>query len=284
MRGTDARAREHRDRELGDHAEVDRDAIALRDAERLERVGDATRLREHVGVGEDARVAGLALPVERDLVAVTGGDVAVEAVVRDVEPAADEPLRERQVPVEDLRPLLLPIEGQRLTGPEALPVAFGLVVELGLGDQRLLPKRLRRRERAPLLEQSLERLRHASPSVAVRTRGYNSHAYRKWRPEHHDVVAAEAGGVGEGRGLRGAAARLERGEITDGGAFLPEPATLVEQAGEPSSSSHADCVVSASTTNPASTAAWRSCSTTTSATRSREPGSVSGPPADACPR
>ena len=127
--------REHRDRELGNHSEVDGDAVALRDTERLERVGDALRLGEHVGVGEDARVARLTLPVERDLVAMARRDVTVEAVVRDVQASTDEPLRKRQIPVEDRRPFLVPVERERLAGPEALPVALGVVVERRSGDE-----------------------------------------------------------------------------------------------------------------------------------------------------
>ena len=68
-------------------------------------VRDAARLVEQVAVGDRTRVAGLALPVERDLVAVARLHVAVEAVVRDVELAADEPLGEREIPLEDRVPL-----------------------------------------------------------------------------------------------------------------------------------------------------------------------------------
>jgi hypothetical protein len=51
-----------------------------------------------LAVGERAHVAGLALPDDRGLGAPPGIhalEVPVEAVVRDVELAADEPLRER---------------------------------------------------------------------------------------------------------------------------------------------------------------------------------------------
>ena len=48
VRRADAGARQHRDRQLGDHAQVDVDAVALADAERLQRVGDALHLVEQV--------------------------------------------------------------------------------------------------------------------------------------------------------------------------------------------------------------------------------------------
>ena len=105
VRRADARTGEHGRDRLGDHAHVDRDPVALLHAERPQHVGDAARLLEQVAVGDRPRVAGLALPVERDLVAVARLDVAVEAVVRDVELAADEPLGEREIPLEDRVPL-----------------------------------------------------------------------------------------------------------------------------------------------------------------------------------
>src|SRR5947207_3028228 len=80
--------------QLGDHRHVDGDPVALLDAEAPEGVGEALHLGQEVGVGDRPGVAGLALPVEGDLVAPPRVDVAVEAVLRDVERAADEPLRE----------------------------------------------------------------------------------------------------------------------------------------------------------------------------------------------
>src|SRR5689334_14097163 len=101
--------------------------------------------------------------MERDPLAVPGLDVAVDAVVGRVELAADEPLREREVPLEDRVPLLRPVERERLTRPVALPVAFRVVVDRGVGHERVLAERLRRRERPAFLQQRLERLRHAPP-------------------------------------------------------------------------------------------------------------------------
>jgi hypothetical protein len=91
-----------------------------------------------VGVGDVALLALLAAPVERDAVAVAVLDVPVDAVVGDVELAADEPLRERRVgPVEDLVPLLEPVQRLGLLGPPALVVLVGLVV-----DRRVVPQRV----------------------------------------------------------------------------------------------------------------------------------------------
>ena len=65
----DARAGEHRDDGLGDLRQVDRDAVALADAEALQPVGGLLDALEHVGVGEGLGVAGLALEMEGDAVA-----------------------------------------------------------------------------------------------------------------------------------------------------------------------------------------------------------------------
>ena len=107
------RAREHHRGQLGHHRHVDRDAVALRDAELGERVRDAARLVQEPLVGDRLRVARLAFPVVGDLVAEAGLDVAVEAVVGDVQRAADEPLRERRVPLEDGVPRLEPRDVRR---------------------------------------------------------------------------------------------------------------------------------------------------------------------------
>ena len=103
VRGADPGAGEHRDRQLRDHRHVDRDAVAGPDAELLERVGRLLDLAQEVRVGERPRVARLADPVVGDLVAEAVRDVAVDAVVADVQLAAGEPLGERQVPLERRR-------------------------------------------------------------------------------------------------------------------------------------------------------------------------------------
>ena len=154
MRG----AREHRDRELGDHAHVDRDPVALLHPERLERVGGAADVFQQLGVGDRPRVAGLAFPVERHLRAMTREHVPVDAVVGDVQLAAHEPLRERKVPLQRGFPRRVPVEELgRLTGPELDRIRRGGIVERRVGDERTRHKRGRGRERSALLEQRLER-------------------------------------------------------------------------------------------------------------------------------
>src|SRR4029077_19345098 len=92
-------------------------------------------LLEQLGVRDGAAVARLPLPVVGDPVAPPGGHVTVEAVEADVEPPPDEPLGEREVPLADGAPLLVPVERFGLACPEPLPVGVGLGGEGAVADQ-----------------------------------------------------------------------------------------------------------------------------------------------------
>ena len=156
VRRTQTRAGQHRDDGLGDHRQLDRDPVACAYAQLGQRVRRLAHLALQLGVGDRPRVAGLALPVERDLLAVTVLDVAVHAVVGDVELAADEPLGERRLPVEHLVPALRPREPVGLLGPERLAVGVGAVVPVGR-RVGLIGEPLRRREAAALGGQVVQR-------------------------------------------------------------------------------------------------------------------------------
>ena len=127
--GADARAGEHRDHGFGDLGQVDRDAVALGDAERLEAAGGLLDALQHVGVGEGLGVAGLAHKVEGDAVAAALAHVAVHGVVARVEGAVVEPAGHGGVgPVEDLGEGLVPGEAQRGLAPILQAVGLGLLV------------------------------------------------------------------------------------------------------------------------------------------------------------
>src|SRR5690606_1615438 len=99
----EAGAGQHGHDGLGDHRHVDGDPVACGQAELGEVVGGLGHLGEQVAVGEGAGVARFALPVDGDLVAVAVLDVAVEAVVGDVELPVGEPAGHGGVgPVQDL--------------------------------------------------------------------------------------------------------------------------------------------------------------------------------------
>ena len=93
-----------------------------------------------------------------DAVAVALRDVAVEAVLRDVQLPADEPLGVRQLPLEDGLPVLAPREQlARLALPEPEPVGVGLFVERAVGHQGLGREAGRRREGPGLGPHDLDR-------------------------------------------------------------------------------------------------------------------------------
>ena len=91
MDGADAGHRERDDDGFGDDREVDDHAVALGDAQVQQGVRGLGDFPLQFGVRDVAAVAGLALEVERDLVAAAGRNMAVHAVVGDVELAALEP-------------------------------------------------------------------------------------------------------------------------------------------------------------------------------------------------
>ena len=133
----DAGARQHADHRLGHHRHVDDHAVAGRHALRRERPGDARHLVAQLGEGEAADGPGdRAVVDERELLAASALDVAVEAVVAGVEHAAGEPAVERRVRVVAHRlPAPVPVQRFRGGGPEVPRIvpraAVGLFVHGG---------------------------------------------------------------------------------------------------------------------------------------------------------
>ncbi len=173
VRSTQASACEHRDDGLGDHRHVDHHAITGPHAEFGECVRCLTHELGQVGVGDGAGVARLAFPVIGDLVAVSGFYVAVEAVHRCVQPAADEPLREwRVTPVEHLGPRLRPGQALRLLLPESKRVLRGLCVDLLLRDR--IRSKLRWRIEPPCLVQQVRQAGFGNCS------GHDAPTFLRW--------------------------------------------------------------------------------------------------------
>jgi hypothetical protein len=148
VHGPDARAGEHRVRELGDHRHVEADAVALLDPVGVKHVRDAADVVLQVAVADPFVLPRLvAHPEDGGLVAALR-QVAVHTVVGRVEPAAREPgeVHLAVVRVEHVRPRVEPGEGLALLAPEPGRVLEGLAVEpLVLGHG--LDVRARRRVR-----------------------------------------------------------------------------------------------------------------------------------------
>ena len=108
----------------------------------FEPVREADHLALEVGEGDRPPVAlGLALPVVGDLVAVARLDVAVDAVVADVQLAAQIPLRVRRLPLVELREGLEP-------GDALAPLGLPELVEVAVVDVRPARSPGRRTRRA----------------------------------------------------------------------------------------------------------------------------------------
>src|SRR6185436_127836 len=156
VHGADARASQHRNGELRNQRQIQRDAITLRHAERLQDVRELTDLAIEIEVGQRSAIAGLAFPDECRLVAPGGADMPIEAVGGDVDLAADEPLGIRRIPLEDFRPRRDPLELLRETGPEGFGILRGSRVDGGIVDERAGAKFVGRSEAAILFEKSLD--------------------------------------------------------------------------------------------------------------------------------
>ena len=132
----DAGAGQHGHRQLGDHRHVYGRPVALAQAQPQQRVGEPLHVGQQLSVGDGPGVAGLPLPVDGHLVAPARLHVAVQAVVGDVEGAADEPLGEGQVPFQGGVEVVVPVEElSGLAGPERLVVGGGLGVQRVVGGE-----------------------------------------------------------------------------------------------------------------------------------------------------
>ena len=132
----DTGAGQHGHRQFGDHRHVDGHPIARAQPEALEHIGELGDLGQQVGVGDGEGVARLTLPAEGDLVALSCFNMAVEAVVRHVEGAADEPPGKGQIPLQDGVEVGVPVQQLAgLSGPERLEIGLGLVVERAVVGQ-----------------------------------------------------------------------------------------------------------------------------------------------------
>ncbi len=131
--GADPRARQHGDRGLRDHGHIDANPVALPDAAGFEHITQLAYLPVQLAVGELAVLSGIvAFPQDGGLIAA-GVQVAVEAVVSDVQLATFEPLDVEIVGVEAVVAYSIPgltpgYEGLCLLGPKTLRIRDGTAI------------------------------------------------------------------------------------------------------------------------------------------------------------
>ncbi len=97
MNRPDARAGLHGDHAFDRHRQVDQHAVTLLDAARFQAIGKTGNTTEQILVGDPRHLTIIRLENQRQLVAQAGGDMAVQAVVRDIQLAIGEPLVKRRV-------------------------------------------------------------------------------------------------------------------------------------------------------------------------------------------
>src|SRR5271170_1519611 len=124
MHGTHARAAEHGDGEFRHHGHVDGDAVAGLDAEGAEDVAKFADAFVEFGESELNGGAVFGFPHERGLIGILF-QMAVEAVVGDVELTAYEPFGVGRVPVQDFFGRLEPVEEFGLFAPEGFGIGCG---------------------------------------------------------------------------------------------------------------------------------------------------------------
>ncbi len=97
VHSSDLRAREHRYGSLDALREVHRHTVPFSHAELLKRVCHPVYLARELGIGDLAFLSALVNVEERDAVATFGGEVTIHCVMRDICPAANEPLVKRRL-------------------------------------------------------------------------------------------------------------------------------------------------------------------------------------------
>ena len=126
MDRADPRASEHRIGCLGDHRQIDRDRVALRDAMAFKDVGETANLVVQVLVGDMFRfLRVIAFPNDRGVVCEPG-EMPVDAVLRDIGGSVLEPFDRDEVRPEGrifhAREGFDPIDAARLLGPEGIRI------------------------------------------------------------------------------------------------------------------------------------------------------------------
>ena len=197
----------------GHERHVDRDAVALDHAQRLEHVGELRDLAVEREVGQRAALARLAFPDEGGLVAARTADVTVDAVDAGVELAAHEPLRVGRRPLEHRVPRPHPLEFLREAGPEGLGIGGRARVDLGVVDVGGGAERGARLEAAVLAEEGVDlggragvwsdmrRFYRAVRCIPLSRHGADAMAARM-RPRSRRCCVTALGGRGFGVGVR----------------------------------------------------------------------------------
>ena len=104
----DPRACEHCNCRLRNGGQINNHAIAFFDFVALQYVGEAANFVMKLLIGKRAFFAGFTLPQNRGLVPAMAGQMPIQAVLANIQFSADEPFRERRLPIENFLPVRSP--------------------------------------------------------------------------------------------------------------------------------------------------------------------------------
>ena len=157
VNGADACACQHRHGDFRYHREVDGDPVATAHTQTLQDVGELVHVAVQLAVGEAPHLSrGFSFPDKRHTAAPARANVAVEAIHRDVELAAEEPLGVWGLPFQHAVPWVDPFELLRPVRPITFRISSGALVGAGVVDMGLLPELVGRGEAALLVEEGFD--------------------------------------------------------------------------------------------------------------------------------
>ncbi len=146
----DARAGEHGERRLGDHRHVDQHAIAAPHVLRLEDGREPVHLGGKLAVGVAPVLAGLGRDIDQRRLVAARGEMSIDRVVAEIDPPADEPLRERRSRVIEHRAeRRLPVDERGFAAPECLAVGDRAAMQFAVSGHRSFSSPPPRHARAP---------------------------------------------------------------------------------------------------------------------------------------
>src|SRR4051812_25228754 len=156
MNRPDPGTSQHGDGCFRDGRQVDDDTIAFPNAVSEEDVSETTDLRVQLLIGQGAPLSRFAFPDDGSLISARRLEMTIEAILRHVEFASDEPLGEGRFPFDHLLPWRAPAQISCFPRPKRVRLfdrlAMHSAVFLQAPDARLLREGLARFEDA-LLDQ-----------------------------------------------------------------------------------------------------------------------------------
>src|SRR6266404_5514720 len=125
----DSSASQHRYSQLGRHAHVDGNPVALLHTQRLQHICELLHLPMKLLIRKSSHLTRFALPNQCSFIFATGLHMAIKTVVGKIDLSADKPLCPGTLPVEHLVPFFEPVQFAGNAAPEFFRFVDGLAVD-----------------------------------------------------------------------------------------------------------------------------------------------------------